>query len=247
MKIILIGDSITKGLGSKKINFEDQLLLKIKNSKIINLAETGTTIKRANELINNIIFLKPDVIINFYGNVDAQLRPNRTGKIYKFLPVYFKRFNGSMLSPRPFYSSKLFKKIIQKIENLVRTFLRVIIYKIDGKEQWVKYDEFIELYEKFTKFILEKNIKLINVSTVFLDKKYYPGSVEEYIKYNEAIKKISRIYNVEYLNLFDILKDNVKKKGWDSCYNKDHFHPNGDGYILIANEISKRIICDECI
>lgn len=30
----------------------------------------------------------------------------------------------------------------------------------------------------------------------------------------------------------------VKSNGWDNAYNKDHFHPNGLGYKLMAKVIA---------
>ena len=118
MKIVLLGDSITQGLGSKKISFVKELQkLTGEETKIINLALTGTTILYAIDILDKIKEEKADLVLILYGNVDAQIRPNREGFIFKKLPTRFKINNGSMISPRPFYSQQWYKKILQKGEN----------------------------------------------------------------------------------------------------------------------------------
>lgn len=52
--IYLLGDSITQGLGSKKLNFTGVLAKLLgKNYRIVNLAYTGTTISYALKLLDN--------------------------------------------------------------------------------------------------------------------------------------------------------------------------------------------------
>ena len=104
MKIILLGDSITQGLGSKRVNFTEELSNLCYQDQIVNMALTGTTIKYASEHLDLFLEEKPDIAIILYGNVDAQLKPSRTGRIFKMLPPRFAHADGSMLLPRPFYS-----------------------------------------------------------------------------------------------------------------------------------------------
>ena len=76
MKIILLGDSITQGLGSKKVNFTRELArLMGSGTEIINFALTGTTINYGLELLPQIESEQSDVVVILYGNVDAQIRP----------------------------------------------------------------------------------------------------------------------------------------------------------------------------
>ena len=64
MKIVLLGDSITQGIGKLKINY------------IHNLALTGTTVKYAMGLLEKIQEISPNIVIITYGTVDLQVRPN---------------------------------------------------------------------------------------------------------------------------------------------------------------------------
>ena len=84
MKVLLLGDSITQGLGSKRINFADELNdLLGENYEIINYAASGTTIIYAYSNMDLIIDSECEVVCILYGNVDAQLKPNRKGHIFK--------------------------------------------------------------------------------------------------------------------------------------------------------------------
>lgn len=60
IKVTIIGDSISQGLGKKKINYCESLKNKIENltgviCNLENLAVTGKTIIYANEIIEDII------------------------------------------------------------------------------------------------------------------------------------------------------------------------------------------------
>lgn len=93
--VYLLGDSITQGLGSKKINFTAELACLLgKDYEIVNLAYTGTTTDYALKLLDEGEIsqrLGRAMCVVLYGNVDAQIRPSRTGKVFPHIP---KRFQG---------------------------------------------------------------------------------------------------------------------------------------------------------
>lgn len=65
--VYLLGDSITQGLGSKKVNFTGELAKLLGRSyKIVNLAYTGTTINYAFKLLDNGKLCAPPVGGSFY-------------------------------------------------------------------------------------------------------------------------------------------------------------------------------------
>lgn len=90
--VYLLGDSITQGLGSKKVNFTGKLAgLLGEGYEIINLAYTGTTIDYALGLLDEgkIALGGHSLCVVLYGNVDAQIRPNRKGKVFPHIPKRF--------------------------------------------------------------------------------------------------------------------------------------------------------------
>ena len=239
IKIAIFGDSISEGIGSRKANYSKELekifFSENKKIKIYNYAFTGTMIDYTKKIKEKYEREKFDVVIVGYGNVDGMLRPNTKTKnnLYKHLPKRYKK-NG-MLNPRPYYSKNKWKKIFQKLDSLIRWNLNKILLKVQGSTTWITLDKFYKEYLEFCTFILNKTDKIILLSTVKVGEKYFPGTNNSYIKFNEKIKKIEQLNSkIEYLDLYNTL--NEKELFFD-----DLFHPNQQGYEFIAKLIYNKI------
>lgn len=240
-KVILLGDSITQGLGSKKINFTEELQNMLgEGYSVSNMALTGTTIHYAEEILPSILQQKPRYVVIVYGNVDAQIRPCRTGKVFKHIPKRFQK-NG-MLMPRPFYSHTLKKKIAQKVENTMRSFYSELICAVDGTEQWVDIQDFSETYRRVLDRLINEGIDVLACSTVAIDNKMFPGSLEQYERFDTEIQIIAEAKKIPYVDVFSPLKRAVCDGGWKSVYCYDHFHPNEGGYKIMAEVIADNLI-----
>jgi len=242
MRVALLGDSITQGLGSKRINFTDELsLLLPENSTVFNLAESGTVIDYVKDLFPLLIKEKIDVAVILYGNVDAMVRPSRTGKVFKQLPKRFRNLNGAMIMPRPFYSHKWYKRFFQYLENYLRTVFRKLVLIIDGTEQWMPFERYVSEYAYVCAGLREMGITPVICSTVFIDDDLFNGSDSEYRRYNKWMKDYAEKNNIPFVDLYNVLKKHVDLEGWQKYYNHDHFHPNGTGYLVMAESIAKSI------
>lgn len=240
MKIAIYGDSISEGIGRKKVNYSefirDGLSEKYHNVIINNFAHTGTTIEYLDELLCTDI-VEYDVVIIGYGNVDGMLRPDvkHRPNYYRLLPSRYKQ-NG-MLNPRPYYSSKYWKKIIQHLDSIVRTNLNRILLSCQGATTWVSVEEFEKTYRNCITRIrhLGESKKIILLSTVRVGDKYFPGTNRSYAKFNEVIKRIAEQESCIFINLYDELNDY-------SLFYEDLFHPNIMGYKKIADKICKNLL-----
>lgn len=243
MKVILLGDSITQGLGSKRINFLTELQKRLSPvDAVVNLAMTGTVIDYVSTIFDDIEKENADYAVILYGNVDAMIKPSRTGKIFKHLPKRFNSPNGAMLLPRPFYSHKWYKSLAQHIENYLRTVFRNLIFAVDGTEQWMPLEKYIRFYDDVcTKLIGIGTVPII-CSTVYIDDNLFPGSEEEFKKYNVWMKKYADEHKIRYIDFHTIFKQLVEKEGWKKYYNYDHFHPNGEGYLVMASNIAESLL-----
>ena len=86
--------------------------------------------------------------------------------------------------------------------------------------------------------LIVSGIKVITCSTVFIDEQKFNGSNEQYMKFNQVIRNIAIINDVEYIDLYTILRKAVNNDGWDKIYCADHFHPKAHGYEIMANILS---------
>lgn len=239
IKIAVIGDSISQGLGSKKYNYCENLKRNLKSTlniefNIKNFAFTGKTIFYANEIKEDIREFNPNIIISFFGSVDGMIRPTKKKFIWNILP---KRYRGNgMLDPRPFYSSNKKRAIIERIDSFVRWHIKLVLMNICGTSTWVTLEEFEYEYRKFLDSFKDiENILL--VSTVYIDEKYFPNSNLSYKKYNQCIKKLANEYKRDFIDVYSM----QKKLGWEEIYGDDHFHPNKNGYVWYADVFSEVI------
>lgn len=241
MKCIIMGDSISEGIGSKKTNYENPLLQYCpKLSKINNLAKTGTTIDYAKTIIQDVVNSQPDIVIIMYGSVDAQIRPNLKRNKFGICSLIPKRYKiGGMLDPRAFYSKKWYRLPLDRIDNVVRFILKRIVLMTQGKIQLINSFDFEQCYEYIVSHLTEKDIKVIAVSTMYIDDSYFLDSSFQYNKYNSIIEKIATKYGCTYVDLFNLTKEMTTRYGWNKLYSHDHFHPNSFGYDLIAQTIAR--------
>ena len=110
---------------------------------------------------------------------------------------------------------------------------------VDGTEQWTSVDDFIDLLDKLCGSLIKNKITPIIASTVYIDDRYFKGSDKEYIAYNSRMKEYADKHHYMFINLYHALKEKVCMEGWKKYYNYDHFHPNAEGYMVIAEEIAK--------
>lgn len=117
--------------------------------------------------------------IVLYGNVDAQIRPSQTGRVFSLLP---KRFQGSgMLMPRPFYSRALVKRVGQHIDNAARRLFSALIKAVDGTEHWVSLDSFDKQYGELLERLETMDIEPIVCSCVYIDEHLFPETPAQYL------------------------------------------------------------------
>ncbi|WP_161497087.1 SGNH/GDSL hydrolase family protein [Pradoshia eiseniae] len=238
MKIVILGDSISEGIGKKKHNYAEILQQDYKDIEIVNLALTGTTIKYALGLVDEINKINPDIIFVCYGNVDAILRPitNKKFGLYNLVPRRYR--NNGMLDPRAFISRKKLKGTFQLLESHIRYNIKKILLKTEGTYCWTELELFREIYNQFLERVSEgKRREILLISTVTINDKYFPGSTKQFELYNSTIKQIALEHGYKFIDIYNILK----KYPRSLVYGNDHFHPVEEGYRKIAEVLSEEI------
>ena len=247
-KIALLGDSITEGLGSKKINYVQSLLSYLSENdngtkyEVRNFGVSGTMIDYCFDIQERIDEFNPNIVIIFYGNVEAIYRPNmpKDSLSYKLLPKRYKK-NFSMIDPRPFYSHNFFKKMGQKIDSTYRFCIKRHFLKKFGSYRLLDLENFEKSYSKVVLEQKNKNRRVICISNVRIDDYYFPHSSKSLEEYREVIKLISERCYCEYVDLYNWQLGFE----WKEIFGQDHFHPNEKGYQLIGELFAKQIIKEQ--
>ncbi len=240
MNIIGIGDSITEGLGVKGESYGEIVSSKVERvfdirCNYINYAGSAMQISDSIKYENEIINVKPDLIFIMHGITEAIIRPKNTS--LKYLPSRWKR--PGWLDPRPYYSNKLYKRIIQKLESSMRWRTKVLLTNIDKGITWKSKESFQEELHVFIDDLLEKtHAKIILISHCNIDEKFYPGSYTSLEEFKNIVKKEKDLYENDRVHFCDISHYLNK---WEN-YFLDHFHPNPNGHKKIANHIFQLIL-----
>lgn len=235
MKIAILGDSISEGIGSKKVNYCDFLQELMPQCKIYNFALTGTTIKYGLEIKDKIIEYNPDVVVIFYGNVDALPRMKENCRAYKYIPNRYKGLG--MSDPRALYTRKKPKMYFQYIDSFIRYNLKNLIIKLYGYTQWTTLNEFESYYDELLKGIMKENRKIILLTNVPIDEKFFPNSNYEYNRYNAVIHEKGKKYKLDIIDIYNQLS--IYKQ--EDIFLKDKYHPNKKGYKIIAELIYNKL------
>lgn len=244
IKCVILGDSISEGIGSKKMNYVAPLFKYAHQiGEIKNYAKTGTTIQYVNSILDMVLNECPDIVIIMYGSVDAQIRANIFRDRFKICSLIPKRYKiGGMLDPRAFYSKKWHRIVLDRVDNMIRFILKRLVLLTQGTIQLVSLERFRESYEALLLTLQKNDIKVLTVSTMFIDDRYFLNSSSEYAEYNKCMEEVAEKYNATYIDLFWKTKNIVERDGWDAIFAHDHFHPNERGYEFIGKILSEYLV-----
>lgn len=242
LKIAILGDSISQGIGKKKYNYVNSLKCCLKrngvDANIKNFALTGTMISYAIDIVAKIKQFKPDCVLILYGNVEAIIRPDLRRKTFitRVIPRRYKKI--FMLDPRPFYSKSRIKRFGQRLDNAYRFIMRRVISKLNGTYRLMEPEEFRKNYVMLLKEMKEINACILCCSNVRVDETLFPGTSNSLREFCKVIQEVASENQVEYIPF----NEWQKQYPWEEIYSHDHFHPNQRGYRLIGAYFSAFIL-----
>lgn len=116
---------------------------------------------------------------------------------------------------------------------------------VDGTEQWVSLDSFNEQYGRRLDRLNYMGVGSITCSYVYIDENLFLGSPAEYLAFNKAFRANAESRGIVYIDTWSMFETEVSVNSSDNSYNKDHFHQNEIGYVLMAKAIAEVINRDE--
>lgn len=219
-RLLIFGDSIASGLGVKERRYS-RILASSLNLELIDLSHTGATILDSVALVSKCT-PSADVALIAHGITEPIFRPNQ-----KALLIFPKRWRKrGWMDPRPYYSRRRTRRLLEKIESGTRWRVKVAIIKLGLKHQLVEKRTYVD-------GVLQLGVNLQKSGTVpivlgppSIDDRYFPGSAFAQKEYRTALEAAG-------ITVIDVASHLSR---WQDYFD-DHFHPNEKGHSKIARAL----------
>lgn len=241
MRIAVLGDSISAGLGVRGFSYGDRLKerLDLKSQRPVtvhNLAGSAMQISESLTKLPEVVRLRPDWVILAHGITEAIVRP--TESALRYVPARWRK--AGWMDPRPYYSKRLRRVIVQRIESSIRWRVKVFLIRRGGGITWKTIEEFEDLMIRaIEKLLTETECRIVLLSHCGIDERYYPDSSGSLNRYQTVVERIYDKYRsggrVHYCDVSGVCDR------WND-YFEDHFHPNASGHEKMAKQLYDTLI-----
>lgn len=163
----------------------------------------------------------PDYYIINLGVVDASTRE---------IPLWFANIIRSE-------SNSLFHRFMKGVHYHIFKKQHAFFVKLRGKKTWISEKRFEQYYDRLLKDLKkETNARLITLSVNAGNERIeqkIPGSLKNYIRYSELVKKVSDMHGAIYI-------DTLRMMNSESI--PDGIHFSAEGHCKLAEELKKVIL-----
>lgn len=224
LRLVAFGDSIANGLGAQGKSYPVLLAQRL-GARLIDL--TGSAIQ-----VNNALDLREgakgaDIAVIAFGITEAMIRP--TNKALKLLPRRWRR--AGWTDPRPYYSSRRWKRAIQMVESGVRWRIKVALIRLTGGARWGSPKTYERDLTELVEYLQATGISIIVIVGYFgHDERFFPGSTascDEFLTINRGVASTT---GTLFLDGTSICRQ------WED-FLCDHFHPNVSGHRRVADHL----------
>jgi hypothetical protein len=135
------------------------------------------------------------------------------------------------MDPRPYYSGRQWKRIVQMVESNIRWRVKVALIKFTGGARWMT----TETYEESLIELID-SLEMMGITTIVVisqtghDRRFFPKSEESFDEFMAINRRIAETKRTLFCDATTICRR------W-ADYLADHFHPNVDGHQRIASRI----------
>lgn len=235
---LFLGDSLTQGVGSKRISYASQLqsLLddRSANTRVVNLAAEATTVKQDLHLLDEIQAVNPEYIFIMRGALEGIVRPQLQidGDYPAWFPKSWRRYAG--LDPRCYWSDTWWRRWKDQRIDWIKQHLRMHLLRTSPNAQLLDDAVFeaslVVLLSKLCE--LDAHLYLLGLPSV--SETTFPGSSEAFLSRNQLIKQCAQDTGAIYLELDEGMY-------FDRHYYRDGFHPNQAGAELMAASLLRQL------
>jgi lysophospholipase L1-like esterase len=239
LRMVVLGDSIAEGLGVKGCCYADLLQKRLvelgRQVTLLNLAYTAFQITDSRKLWPEVISFGPDIVVLAHGITEAIVRPKPSA--LRLVPLQWHRIGG--LDPRPYYSRRVWKRLVQQLESAVRWRVQVQLIRRSGGETLMAPENFeCELTKCLDALLNRTSAQVILLTHSGIDKRFYPDSLESLQRFQQSITRAALQAAVP--NRVQVSDVSCQLDQWTDFF-ADHFHPNALGHAKIAAALGEKV------
>lgn len=221
--LAIFGDSIAAGLGVRGPTYGQQ----VADTLELGLADFSGTALMVPESVEIAAqtSLEPRISLLAHGITEGIIRPAE--ELLRHMPRRWRRLGW--MDPRPYYSSKLHRRIPQQLESALRWRVRVALISTGKTYRLVPPDVYGEQLGLLAELLAGRGSRVVILGPPALDGRFFPGSPQSLTDYESVSRAIAADRHL-FVPLWDVCER------W-SDYAHDHFHPNDSGHKRIADAV----------
>lgn len=252
---MFLGDSLTEGVGSKRISHvaelakqlgateirsRDKHALKgqVKSSsaglRLWNLACEGKTIESDFEWLPLIDALRPELVLIFRGSLESIIRPAMVADAGWPWWVPSPWRNYSALDPRCYFSKTWWRRAKQTSVDALKQRMRLRLLNARAGKPLIDVDAFASYQTRLIQQLRSLTARVVVLGLLPVDRNCFPGSPEQFKSVNARLQQIAEIEGVEFI-------DWASQLDGGALFYRDGFHPNEAGAVALATILRERL------
>ena len=258
---MFLGDSLTEGVGSKRISYVTELAKRLRASEfrlrpidavngqvefnvagmmqqqtssdlwLFNLACEGKTIDSDFEWMPFISALRPELVVVFRGSLESIIRPAMLSGGAWPWWVLRSWRSYSAMDPRCYFSTTWWRKMKQTSVDGLKQKTRLKLLKQRPGKTLLELEEFTQYQRELLRQLRTVAARVLVLGLLPVDEAYFPDSPAYFASVNERLKEIAKDAGAEFLDW----ASSLSAKGTQTeLFYRDGFHPNEAGARALA-------------
>lgn len=252
---MFLGDSLTEGVGAKRISHVAELAKQLRAHEIRsrdrtvldgeiksniaglrfwNFACEGKTIESDFEWLPLIGTLQPEFVVIFRGSLESIIRPAMVSDADWpwWVPPSWR--NYSAMDPRCYFSTTWWRKAKQTSVDAIKQTARLKLLQARPGKPLIDLDTLAAYQTKLIKELRRFGTCVVVLGLLPVDENRFPGSGEHFKSVNARLQQIAEAERVEFF-------DWASQLNGGALFYRDGFHPNKAGAIALANILRERL------
>jgi len=260
MNWVFLGDSLTEGVGSKRISHVAELAKQLSASEfrlrpidalnsqvdfnvaglmqqqssdlwLWNLACEGTTIETDFEWLPLIGALRPELVVVFRGSLESIIRPAML--FDGTWPWWVPRSwrNYSAMDPRCYFSATWWRKAKQTSVDALKQKVRLKLLQLQPGKPLMELDKFAQYQSELLQKLRALGARVLVLSLLPVDEARFPDSPAYFESVNTRLKEVANAAGAEFFDWAPLLP---AKGTHEELFYRDSFHPNEAGARALA-------------